>query len=171
MKIKLSILFVLIIATVVTGVFYYNNSQDVAGDDDIKMADSSEEFIDTRFNLKDEQTPIIDSLTPTSGPVGTRVQIKGRNFDALGSPDLWGNIGFISSDGSNIVNMNLYPDINGDYFFTIPTRYTPHFDCPNGVICSAPFPVNITNGNYGIKVYSYSQPIIQSNVVIFTVTD
>lgn len=110
-------------------------------------------------------TVLINSISPTSGPIGTLVTVLGKNLSGFeGDKNLWiensnGQKGIIVTGGSKLVNTDTsIRFILGKNYCTIDTTYS-------GLPC--PSLINITPGIYIIYASPWGK---NSNKVQFTVT-
>lgn len=98
----------------------------------------------------------IYSLSPTSGPVGTQVTIKGFGFTSSGNT--------ITANGRYFAN-NLVSSDGATLQFTIPSETG--YSCPPPLACPM-YLIQVTPGNYPITVINANGT---SNAVTFTVTN
>jgi hypothetical protein len=107
-------------------------------------------------------TPSIDSISPNSGPIGTIIEIKGKNFSGFeGDLDAWiedtqGVKGIIYGETGSSGNL---------IKFTLKSSYCQIDTSYSGLPCSG-F-INLTPGTYKVYVATWGQ---KSNEVTFTVT-
>jgi len=109
--------------------------------------------------------PIISSISPTSGPIGTLVTVLGKNLSGFeGDKNLWienssGQKGIILTGGSRLVNTD------SSIKFTLGVNYCTTDTSYSGLPC--PSLINITPGIYNIYASPWGKV---SNKVQFTVT-
>jgi peptidoglycan hydrolase-like protein with peptidoglycan-binding domain len=103
--------------------------------------------------------PVITSITPSSGSVGTQVTIKGNNFSTANDSSIFFN------NANNSGTSRLYvSSIDGTTLkFIVPNNLISTTGCPS---CGATY-LPVTAGVYTISVLSADLP---SNAVQFTVT-
>lgn len=106
--------------------------------------------------------PFIGSISPASGPVGTKVTLTGSGFAPL---YIQVNFNPASKD-SDGVGMNPVVSSNGDSVTFIVPSASRMPDCTAGVHCSSP--TTFGPGLYTVSVGNYQDGI--SNVVHFTMT-
>ena len=110
-----------------------------------------------------EPAPVITSITPSSGPVGTVIELKGTDLRGFeGDENVWiqnsaGQKGIIHTDSS----VNSATDIK----FTLANSYCTADVSYSGAPC--PSNLSITPGSYSLSVDPWGTP---SNAVKFTVT-
>lgn len=87
--------------------------------------------------------PLITSIAPINGPVGTSVTVTGSGFTATGNKIRFGNLG-TESDASYVFDSSDKKTIT----FTVPARNYPV--CAAGTTCPSPTPIQ--PGNYSVSV-------------------
>ena len=73
MKITSKLLVVTLVVVVICGIFYYFQFDKFNQSDNVAQTNTN----------NDDTAPIIDSINPISGPVGTIVQIRGKNLSGF----------------------------------------------------------------------------------------
>lgn len=147
------ILLVLIVFLVVGGGLYIYKKNKV-------------EIPTTNSKTENDTAPVIYSITPSSGPVGTKITIKGKNLNGF-EGDLNARISteFNNADYSSGI---MYGEKNSSadaIVTTIESSFCKKDNSYSGLPCESYF--YVTPGVYKISVKPWS---IESNSVPFTVT-
>jgi len=111
-----------------------------------------------------EPTPVITSISPSSGPVGTVIELKGNNLAGFeGELDAW----IVNSNGEKafLPGIGSVPRADGTIRVKIDSKLCKEDLSYKGGTCSSY--LTITPGTYGIYTYPWGT---QSNSVKFTIT-
>lgn len=114
-----------------------------------------------------ESKPVISSISPTSGPVGTTIEIQGCNFLGFeGDKTVW----FTNGNGEKAI-WNAQSDeatrtSNTTLRVTLPAKICQDMNWYSGLPCKSY--LNMTPGIYSINTRSYGG---DSNMINFTVTN
>jgi len=125
------------------------------------LTNSSRQFVRVELQATSESSPFISNISPTSGPIGTVVVLKGKNLAGFESDlDAWienskGEVGYLGSYGT---------PVSDQITFQIKSSVCKNNDSYSG-FCNAY--LNLTPGAYKVYTKPYGK---MSNIVNFTIT-
>ncbi len=171
------LLIAIIALLVVGGVYIYKNKKvEVPAVVDTIVQQPNQ--VQNTSNTSSENTPVIDSITPSNGHVGTEIKIKGKNLvDAGGNQNIvivnnkeeLAYLGFGDATGSDV------RDSNGKFLYwsylkvTIGSKICKNRSTNAGLPCKAW--MTILPGNYQMFIdHTNAIGHVESNRAAFTVT-